>query len=614
VARRRRAPHWLFIVLNLAVVALIAGAIALVAALVAPWAWPLIGLPVLYTVGAVLYSLESKLRLPGWLAQSIEVSATIWPPIKWLATSEQVRAANGALVESFNRTLHEYDLEPLSNALSADLAEFARPLRVRALAAEWREERERAKEEAPDAPGVDEVVPGVDALELLHRERCGESTFSLWQAEKEKEKEKDGAVDELAPVVGRGERLPKPDPSYPFSDADIRELLAALRDFDIELLADELRAVNRLGGRLQRYAQFACAYPKQALERKGGIVSLIKTHGDGLPTGRSTLFRLDGTAEILTLMEVIEDCNDPTRGPVHRGIFLAERDIDPGGLKERACADALRQRHADDKTGPVGVLQAYLWEKYRRGAVAIPLRATVQQITSDELDSKWTDWSDDAEKTLEAGKTGAFWTDLGSLKERLEAGIWPTGRGAPGEAEPKEAESGEAEPYPIPLPVVVPEHDEIRDLDAYLITFDDRVGPIAEIVDGLRQRDPDYRFGPYTRNTRLGILPRGVPFHEFIEKLFSDLDRTLHERFGRSKDLESKLDKLEVTVNRVDLAHCRELWFGDPKLAEALRSPSIDDVLAEIIPLLAEEERPPVKAAFDHVAGGHHGNPQSSSN
>lgn len=589
--KRNRLSHGLFVALVLGLVFLIAGAVGLVAALVAPWVWPLIGLPVLYFAGALLYAGQAKMRLPGWLTQSIEVSATIWPPIAWLATSEQVRAANGEVVESFSRTLREYELAPPSEELGEELAQLARPLRVRVLATEW------TKERAAAGRSPDEIIPSVDALELLHRERRGESTFSLWQAEKEE----DGFIRELTSVVRRGERLPKPAFRHLFDDADVEALLAALRDFDVELLADELRALNRLGRRLWRYAEFASNDPEEALGGTAGIAALVKKHGGALPTGRSTLFRLGGTTETLGLMEAIEDCDDPTFGVVHRGIFLAELDADPGALKDRVCAEALHLQGNHGEPDPIRVLQAYLWKKYRR--------ETPKRISCEELDAQWTQWADDAKKKLEGIGAGLFDKDWLGLARRLEEGVWPIRRDPPEEVEPKKAGSEEVltEAYPVPMANLAPEHDEVRDLDAYLITFDDRVGPIAEIVDELRSQDPGYRFGPYTRNTRLGIVPRGMAFHEFVEKLFSDLDGALHSRYGESEDLKDKLDKLEVTVNRVDLAHCRELWFGRPNLAKALRAPSIDNVLAEIAPSLDAEELPPVEAAFARIAGHHDG-------
>jgi hypothetical protein len=570
--RARGQGSWtrkLLILLNLAIVLVLIGGFILLAVLVAPWTWPLVGAPILYVVGASLYSLQSKLLIPAWLAQSIEVSATIWPPIKWLATTEEVRAANEALIDSFDRTLNEYKLESISEAKREGLARRALRLKVPMLATEWTQEQ-----------GAD--PRSVDALELLHRERCGERTFSLWQAGKEKNE----LVETLATLVQLSERLPKADDTHSFDDADVRALLEALRDFEVEVLADELRAVNRLAGRLQRYAQFVKTDPKKAASANDGITSLIRKHGGQLPAGASTMFRLESPAVALKLMEAIEECGDQSLGAVHRGVFLAENEIDPGALRERACAEALQQRRTGGKDDPVRVLQAYLWEKYRRG--------TATQITCAELDSKWRTWSSEAMSELGSGKTGGSYDgDLDKLADRLNAGVWPIHRTAP----------DKREPYPILLPVRMPEHDEIRDLDAYLITFDDQVGPVAELVDRLRDERPIYRFGPYTRRTRLGIVPRGMPFHEFLERFFADLDGALHRYRFESEGERKELNEVEVTVNRIDLAHCRELWLGDTALEDVMRTPSVYNVWHAIEGQLDEDQRPSAEAAFKRVAG-----------
>jgi hypothetical protein len=68
---------------------------------------------------------------------------------------------------------------------------------------------------------------------------------------------------------------------------------------------------------------------------------------------------------------------------------------------------------------------------------------------------------------------------------------------------------------------------------------------------------------------------------------------------------EQPLDRIEVTVNRIDLAHCRELWFGDSALGPVLRPPSIYDVWKAIKPQLEPDEGPKVKEVFDRIAGGH---------
>lgn len=648
----------------------------------ASWAVAPIILTVIYGVGAVLFRLESTLRYPVWLAQAVGALAEFWPPIKWLRTSAEVQSLNEGFVDDFNRTLDEYLLEKFDQKSSEELAGHLFPLSTRTLAVAWAKEH-------PEAPEGEPAWPSADALELLHHERSGRITIHVWQARGER------LLDELVPLVRRSPRLPAPDPIHPYTDGDVRTLLGALRDFNLELLGEELLIVNRIGGRLQRYAEF---FAPDGSKRVPEVTSLVADQELGeLPAGPSTLFRLESPAETVRLMEAIEDCDDEAPRAVHRGIFLAERDIDAGPLKERACA-VLLEPHADGGADPIRVLQAYLWEKDQREKG----HRAADPITLGELDSHWEQWSREAQAKLGAG----FKADLNQLAERLEAGIWPTRRALP----------GTGVTYPLSQPTIVPGHEEVRDLDAYLITFDERHGPLGTLVDGLKKPGSIYRFGPYTRNTRLGIVPRGMPFHEFVDRLLADLDDALHHygpgfgsdgsadggrrRFapGRPRSIllkhdhkckgpvkfeisqppgrctgngkvappeaadgqlgeiepwpgrsdralvryfaefvekprrvcfsvtstcphktktqtvpllvgakrgESRLDQIELTVNRVDLAHCRELWFGDPVLRPAMRAPSIYDVWREVEPELDRDEREPVKAAFERFLVGH---------
>ncbi len=696
LVRLGRPSHGLFSGLVFVGVLLITGVLGWLIAQGVSWAWPPILLTIVYGVGAVLYRLESSRRFPGWLAQTVGVMATVWPPIKWLRTSEEVQSLNEAFVDDFNRTLDEYLLERLDPKRSEELAGHVFPLTTRSLALAWVREH-------PDGGREKEPPPSADALELLHHERSGGVTINVWQARREQ------LIDELVPLIRRSRRVPAPDPVHPYTDADVRALLDALRDFDIELIAAELRAVNRIGGRLQRYAEFLAA---DGASKVADVTALIAAQELGeLPAGPSTLFRLESPAETLELMKTIEGCDDEALGAVHRGIFLAERDIDAGPLKARACA-VLLELSAGGATDPTRTLQAYLWEKDQRAKG----RRAGDRITLDELDRDWPTWSRDAEADLDGRVAEGFAADLSQLAQRLEAGVWPTRRSVGGE------DGG----YPPSEPVPVAGHEEVRDLDAYMITFDDRHGALGKLVDGLRKPGSIYRFGPYTRNARLGIVPHGMPFHEFVDRLLADLDDALHRylpgfgedgsagdgvlrfapgrphsillrhdheckapaagegpaavefeiseplrrcnsrgavaprtvtqpadgQLGRierwpgrrdralvryfpesvaeprwvcftytstcgeeeethqvrllvgSKRRPGPLDQIEVTVNRIDLAHCRELWFGDPALRPVLRPPSIYDVWRQIEPDLDRDEREPVKAAFEGLLVG----------
>jgi hypothetical protein len=648
-----------------------------------PWLSGLALFVVLNVVGMFLYKHES--RLPGKLSRLLALLADKFPPISAWARVEDVRMANAALVNDFNLTLREYKLGHLTREDQEDLADRGRPLSVREIA-------RRTKDRVSG-----NLSP--EALELLQRERSKSPTLNLWQSHKET------VVEELAPILHRSERMPDPGPGYRFTREDVSELLRGLREFDVDFVAEELRILGDLGQRLRRYARFVRDQGLTEEEPELQVAKAVCEHaGLGLPADRPTLFRLERAETALRLLDLVDRfVKEDALRAVHHGIFLAERDAGGDLLKEQ-CAVVFRWGKEPD---PVEILHAYLWKKDRRG---------VAGVTLVELDRDWRRWSNRARSLLGDGDFGG---ELNVIRDRLDAGRWPIRRvdlrGRP--------------TFPLPAQVTVPthpivhdllprreevppRHDEVRDLDAYLITFDERTGPVADLVDSLKEKRPrgrqTYRFGPYTRNTRLGLLPPNVPFHEFVEQFFADLDGVLREyapdppypkpagalrvveggkrkielrhdepcedadgkkmkvdfditkhpgagegwlsgktridsqrasvtyvpppgplaeamvvsfeyesRCGRTtrkqppvtlfvepRGRQQPLDRIEVTVNRIDLEHCRELWFGDDALGPSIRPPSIYDVWNAIEGQLGPDETPLVKDVFDRIAGG----------
>ena len=603
------------------------------------WAAPL---PLL-VVGWLLFRFERA--LPDWASLVVAFLADNVPLMSLFSKREEVKAANTDLATDFGLTLDEYRLPALTSEQIKKLVGDTRVLTIRRLL-------ERVKKSPPGGLCT-------DALELLHAERSGLVTLNLWESRKK------DLVGELAPVVLGSDRLRGVDRVYPFTEDDVREVLAHLRDFDVNFVAQELRILGELGRFLERYWHFI----EQPLPMGEGLAAAFRDHV-GLPADGSTLFRIESPASTMTLMDAF-DWAAPALCAVHRGIFLAEREVGVAPLRDRACWDVARWD--DDASDPTKVLHAYLWEKGRRGLGGRP-------ITPRELDRHWEQWAAGAKGALAANPT-AYADQLDDLRVELRAGNWPR-RHVPDRRTPP----------PAPPP---DDHDEVRDLDAYLITFDERSGPVAELVDSVKaltHGTETYRFGPYTRNTRLGLVPPHMPFHEFVELFFEDLDHVLRDYLptltnappgwrdveegtprairlkhdhrcsgpvtfeitrwpehgvlvqpygpddpratyypksakaddgftyeSRCSDKEEPhsvplrvrprgdkpLAAVEVTVNRLDLVHCRELWFGDGELGPALRPASILDVWDAIEPQLELDEYPLVKQAFDRIAGGH---------
>jgi hypothetical protein len=724
-------------------------------ATVSPLCWSGLGLPMLYAAGPALYHFESK--YPGsWLSEALAVLGERYPPILWWVRYKEAGAANEALVKDFNLTLREYRLDQLSEKGSGELVARGRKVSI-AHVAKYASKHVRG-------------APSRDALELLHRERSGWPTRSLWLTKKE------SVLAEIAPILHRSRRIPDPDAVYPYTKNDVRELLGELREFDVDVVAQELRILRDLNKRLESYADFL---DQQGLStqppKPAGLPTAIRNEA-GLPSGPSTLSKLESPVAMLRLMDRVNGFKEGDAfGAVHRGIFLAEYDVRAGPLKEHCWLVSHWDKRATPD--PVLILHAYLWEKDRRGVKEAP-------VTLAELDKQWSAWSAHAERSLKEARKDLR-NELKSLGTQIDAGDWPVRRV---DFDGNVIFSTDVQP-------ALSRHDEVRDLDAYLIAFDERSGPVAKLIDSLKTQQPrgsnTYRFGPYTRFTRLGLLPPNMPFHEFIDRLFADLDSALRRyapgppldipangvlrvpashpsnirlrhdgtcrgevdfeitrnpdegwlgepwksdsepvlvtyfpppgllarrkwaefeyasRCGRAKEThlvellveptesvprvsagqqynirlrhdghcrgdvdfeittppglgrlgeksridpqhalvtyfappaldrarkvdfeyesrcgtttkthrvellvepkgqEQRLDRIEVTVNRVDLAHCRELWFGDQALGPVLRPPSIYDVWKAIEGHLGADESPKVKEAFERIAGGH---------
>lgn len=112
---------------------------------------------------------------------------------------------------------------------------------------------------------------------------------------------------------------------------------------------------------------------------------------------------------------------------------------------------------------------------------------------------------------------------------------------------------------------------EARSVTAYLLTFDSSHGSMAELIDCFVNEDcrdmlkqagiktshegrPIYVFRDYTRNARLGIVPRGMTFDHFYRGFERDLKK-LHKVYIKELDLpKNDLDDFEVIIHRFGLS------------------------------------------------------------
>lgn len=466
------------------------------------WAWPSALLPFLYLVAAVLYRYED--RLPSWASRLLDLAADQVFTISWLARMEAVREANAELLDNLDLTLREYGLGVIGDVEKANLARHGKVLRLKP-----------AAERVAGLPSVDGEAR---TIALLYRERCGLPTINLWQSHREE------LVASLPPVLVKSERVPlAPDGGSRTTAADLAVLLASLRDFDIELLAMELRLLTGLRERVHRYVRFLDRHgietrlddPTAPRSGEPRVVGLhhVESEIGLLPDGATTLFRLEDPDLALGLLMERDRSESDVSRLVHAGVFLTERESsDAVRLIERLC------RRAASEPRLAVMLHAYLWEKEK-------VRRSPQL---NDLDENWKAWVDDARVELDAG----YEAEVEDLRSELETGSWPT------------VKSGAS--Y-LTVEVTL-EHDEVRDVDLYLITTDGVAGPVSDLVKCLKRTPaanpqlgqlgielevdgrPKYRFDNFTKNTQLGVVPRGMPFHDFYEGFVRDVDILLRNR------------------------------------------------------------------------------------
>lgn len=78
---------------------------------------------------------------------------------------------------------------------------------------------------------------------------------------------------------------------------------------------------------------------------------------------------------------------------------------------------------------------------------------------------------------------------------------------------------------------------------AYLITFDQTRGPLADLIDSLQQK---HNFKPYTRYSRIGKLRLGQGFESFYSEFEADLEKLIEA--ATNTDFKSRLKAVGITV------------------------------------------------------------------
>ncbi|MDY7094393.1 MAG: hypothetical protein SX243_15590 [Acidobacteriota bacterium] len=96
---------------------------------------------------------------------------------------------------------------------------------------------------------------------------------------------------------------------------------------------------------------------------------------------------------------------------------------------------------------------------------------------------------------------------------------------------------------------------------AYVITFDQRYGPVAELIDSLADQ---YGFRHYTRYSRLGELRPGESFEELYARLSADLERVfqpiLRKAVEEARRGDSAVPAVEEAEGSEEAAQPHDSW------------------------------------------------------
>ncbi len=544
------------------------GALGVVAGWDQLWVWPVAALILLVPFAMVAYWLQDRFPdlLWPWAERLLSLLAHKFPFVAWLGRQREIRKQNANLLDDFDAALAAYHLTPVPAADRRRLAGSGSLLSPGRLAHRF---------------GGVAGRPSGDALDLVYRERYGQPRLNLWLSGRAE------LAGELAPVVKVGDRLPRRDDGFPYDADAVRTLLSAQRSFSVDVLAGTLRLLGDLWRRMERYQHFLEANHVPTLKPSPSEVLAHVERQRGLPVNAETLYRLRDPGLALRLLEACEhpDTPDGLR-VVHRGIFLAEVDLDAARLRERVARLCLAPRQPE----PIRLLHAYLFAKDEHGVASLA-----------QLDSHGAEWIAEARRLCSDPAA-----ELSRLRWDLQAGYWPTARRHIGRATtrpPTTPETGfaavEAGIDGVPArtgTVLGPRFKEILDaieldrtlagLDTYMITFDSHVGELRPMVDcladpqfeerldglGVEFRDAAgdqiYAFGPYTAQTRIGLAPRGTTFEAFYQRFRHDFQVVFDNRatlFPGNTSLQQPVesfDQLELTLNRIDLSRSRYVRFA----------------------------------------------------
>jgi hypothetical protein len=469
-----------------------------------------------------------------------------------------------------------------------------------------------------------------DLLELLSRERYGLSTKALWMEKKRY------LTSGLAAVLNESGQLPRGEEWFPYQEQDLKRLLDPLQDFDLDLMKRELDKLSALWRLATRYLLFLNEENLVFEEKEGERVTpwelkplemlkFIEEESRGLPVNPDNLDILDeATLDVLiwvgenTIRKAYPRLSDSLVHSlclVSLAIFLTKFDRKDSPMLKTVCEEVAEEDEA------VRLAWAYL--EFREDLRDELHLGGKEFVSVDYLAKNWADRV--SEKKVDLGR--GFHKEIHAIHAGLQEGTWLT-RLPPlvdktyqeiledvepqferlkkvVETRPQIRESLKRIFKDLP-PETVERYRELRESNAYLITFDSQEGNLAGLIDCLASDEkqhemerlgielqgnprPKYIFKNYTRNARIGIAPKDWTLQEFSDHLQEDLEKVM--KVKRELVPEWDWDKfdlkdIELIVSRFGPSK-RDYYSFKSELSRPRAVPNIREVLADTLDIPA---------------------------
>lgn len=449
------------------------------------------------------------------------------------------------------------------------------------------------------------LIPAIhkEVVELLYREIFKEDTQVLFESIRQDVPH----LDQLASTLMQGGHLPPATDCFPYTDETVRKILLKQETFLLHNVSEALLEEGRIWRITQEYHAFLSKNKAALTPNKRTLkdVQDSASHENTNALLQREFSNLLGREEVRTLSALLKEGeNDLKRGPLQdtcRGealsaltltslaMFFTEERLDRPTLKSAVCKLASRSDVAINQH--LAYLQAR--EELRPESPLADLPYVSVQYVADNweriiremLKSPHYLWDKDAVR--QHLQDGNWWTRVPMLMEGLFQHI-----GEVLKSEIQKVMETQAK-YPAIQDVLrrlfrglkletIERLLEAQTSIPYLLTFDGLEGSLAELIDSLSffdgginrgrlleknvvkfkyQGEEKYFFKQYTRNSRLGVVPRTMNFELFFKTFEKDLVKAYENR----KLLHLKhpqINRFEIIIHRFGL-HGRDRYGFD---------------------------------------------------